>query len=112
MTDELSAALDEHEHYVRRLVGGDLGFWDFIAVYDSFYWRWELNGSEDGEAEWDSLIARYAKRVDLHRRIDDVLGKVCSDSDAQLKIFREAGRYGSVEATRLIREILAEFDRS
>lgn len=101
----LVQALDVHDELVRRCVAGFISFDDFYAKYKDFYSYYALDGHESDQEERD-LFEKYEARIEPHRVIAyDILGHVCSDSDAQLDSYKQAGRFGSAEALRLLAQV-------
>ena len=99
------ASLDHHDDLIRQCMQSHLGFNDFCAKYHDYYAFYALDGHESDEEE-RSLLERYEKRIEVHRIVaEEILGGVCSDTDAQLEIYQRAGRLGSAEAVRRLRDL-------
>ena len=102
---ELLARIAEHDELVCRCVRGDLSFDQFCDRYQDFYASYALDGHESDEEERE-LLEKHSSRIEPHRVIAfEILGRVCSDSDATLEIYQRAGRFGSVEALEKLRRI-------
>ena len=105
---DLLAALDEHDRLIVACAQGRLSFADFQRAYDTFHHRWALDGHE-ADAEERRLLARQARRIEVHRRAcDEILMKVCADDDAGRPAYIEAGRFGSVEAVRRLHALVED----
>jgi hypothetical protein len=97
---ELIEQLDVHDELVRQCAAGKLSFDDFCARYRDFYAYYALDGHESDQEE-RALFEKYEDRIEPHRIIAyDILGRVCSDEDAQRETYIQAGRFGSKEAVR------------
>jgi len=102
---ELSELIDKHDELVRRCVAGELDFWDFYRNYNSFYLSYALDGHESDREE-QVLLKRHEDRIKLHRDIKDEIDfRICSDEDAVLDSYKQAGFFGSVAAISRLREI-------
>jgi len=107
---EFLKALDEHDSLVRQCLAGAIGFGEFCDQYDSFYWRYALDGHESDQAE-RGLFDRYRARVELHRVIaHEILTKVCSDADTELDSYKSAERFGPIEAVKRLRRLVTVAD--
>ena len=99
---DLEDALRVHDELVARCAIGELGVRDFLAVYDSFYPRWALDGHEGGT----SVLARHADRIEIHRRIwDEVECHITSEEHAGNPAHRKSGFIGEQEALSRLRAI-------
>ncbi len=102
---DLAATLAQHDALVRKCVTGELAFKSFREAYDDFYWRCALDGHES-DAEERKLLKKYAQRIEPHRLIaEEILARVCADDDASREEHAGAGRIGSEEALRRLRQI-------
>jgi hypothetical protein len=102
---DLLEALATHDELVRACVSGRLPFDTFCEKYHDFYAFYALDGHESDDEE-RLLFEKYADRIEPHRAIaEDVLGLVCSDEDAKREIYKQAGRFDSVEAVEKMRRI-------
>lgn len=102
---ELLAKLSEHDELVRECASGNLTFEQFCHRYNDFYAFYALDGHESDDEE-RALLAKYEARIEPHRVIAfEILGRVCSDQDAQLEIYQNAGRFGSEEAITKLRHV-------
>ena len=101
----LLEAIAAHDDLVRRCVSGDLSFDDFCAQYNDFYAYYALDGHESDDEERE-LLLKHDALIEPHRVIAyDILGRVCSDRDAQLDSYKQAGRFGSDEALGLLSKV-------
>jgi hypothetical protein len=95
---DLRAALDRSDELVRLCASGRLSFAEFRERYDNLYWVYAMDGHE-ANAEGMAVLTKYALRIAPHRVVaEDILGKVCSDADADTDAYRQAGRFGPSEA--------------
>jgi len=102
---ELLDSIAKHDALVRKCVTGELDFWSFCEAYSDFYAFYALDGHESDEEEI-ALFEKYDNLIEPHRIIAyDILGLVCSDADAQLDSFRQAGRFGSNHALSLLKNV-------
>ncbi|WP_374337452.1 hypothetical protein [Methyloversatilis sp.] len=102
----LIESLDRHDDLVRQCAQGRMSFDSFCSEYHDFYAYYALDGHESDEEE-RRLLEKYERRIEPHRIVaEDILGGVCSDADAQLEIYQRAGRFGSAEAVRRLRELI------
>lgn len=102
---ELLAILEQHDGLVKRCLRGEMGFWEFCDAYHDFYAYYALDGHESDEAE-RLLLEKHAARIEPHRAIAyEILGNVCSDEDAGLESYTAAGRFGSKEAMKRLRNV-------
>ena len=103
---DLLRKLSEHDELVRLCTCGEISFDQFCEKYNDFYAFYALDGHESDEEEL-ALLDKHDKRIEPHRIIAvDILGRVCSDHDAQLEIYKQAGRFGSVEAVERLRRVI------
>ena len=101
----LLTAIEAHDELVRLCVSGELSFDQFCDQYNDFYAFYALDGHESDEEE-RALLLKHELLTEPHRIIAyDILGRVCSDRDAQLDSYKEAGRFGSVEAIRRLSQV-------
>ncbi|GAA4861334.1 hypothetical protein GCM10023332_11610 [Luteimonas vadosa] len=108
---ELVAALDHHDRLLSQCADGHLGFWDFCAAYDNFYWAYALDGHESdptGQAVLDKFAARIAPHQEL---ANTVLAHVCSDTNAAKGSYGKAGRFGPEEAMVRLKLVAAGLPR-
>ena len=102
---DLLNELSVHDELVRRCASGQLSFDVFCEQYHDFYAFYALDGHES-DAEERLLLEKYASRIDPHRIVaEEILGRVCSDADAELESYREAGRFGSAEAVARLKRL-------
>jgi len=107
---ELVAALNDHDGLIIKCIREEIKFDDFDKSYNSFYHHWALDGHESNFKE-QQLLAKYANRIEIHRRVwDEILIYVCSDANAHLDEYRDAGRFGHMEAVRRMQKIAQETD--
>ena len=106
---DLVVSLDHHDALARRCASGELSFEDFCTEYHDYYAYRALDGHESDEEE-RMLLLKHEKRIEVHRIIAaEILVGICSEKDAQLKIYQRAGRFGSVEAVRKLRDVVSRY---
>ena len=104
---KLIESLAQHDELIRLCAEGRITFGDFCSEYHNYYAFCALDGHESDEEE-RALLGKYEKRIELHRVVaEEVLGAVCSDADAQREVYQRAGRFGSAEAVRRLRDLVA-----
>ena len=97
---DLVETIAKHDALVRQCVSGQIPFLEFCEKYNDFYAYFALDGHESDDEE-QALLEKHDGLIEPHRVIAyEILGKVCSDEDARLKSYRNAGRFGSAEALR------------
>jgi hypothetical protein len=98
-------AIAAHDDLVRLCVREDISFDDFCGRYHDFYAFYALDGHESDDEERE-LLLKHDALIEPHRVIAyDILGRVCSDHDAQLDSYKQAGRFGSAEALKLLGKV-------
>ncbi|GAA5172991.1 hypothetical protein [Viridibacterium curvum] len=102
---DLIATIAQHDALVRQCVAGELSFFDFCEKYNDFYAYWALDGHESDEEE-RTLLEKHDSLIEPHRVIAyEILGKLCSDEDAKLDSYINAGRFGSAEAMKRLANV-------
>lgn len=102
---DLLLAITRHDAIVRKCIDGEMRFEEFCDEYNDFYAYYALDGHESDEEE-RLLLDKHRDRIAPHRVIAcEILGRVCSDSDAQLASYKQAGRFGSAEAILRMKNI-------
>ena len=97
---DLLETIAQHDALVRQCVSGQISIAEFCDKYRSFHGYYALDGHESDDEE-RKLLEKHAHLIEPHRVITyEILGKVCSDKDAQLESYRTAGRFGTEEALR------------
>lgn len=106
--EELLSALNRHDQLVRDCVSGHISFGEFLDGYDAFYMTYALDGHES-DAEERELFEAHADRIAPHRKIWEriISGGLCADEDARKDSYIQAGRFGSDEGLRRLREIMS-----
>lgn len=101
----LREELRRHNELVRRCANGSLSFERFCEEYNNFWSYYALDGHESDEEE-RVILEKYEDCIEPHRIIAfDILGKVCSEDDAKLSTYQQAGRFGAVEAVNRLRHV-------
>ena len=102
---DLLKTIAAHDALVKKCADGELAFGAFCDQYNDFYAYYALDGHESDEEE-RVLLEKHAKLIEPHRVIAyDILGKLCADADAELESYKQAGRFGSVEALARLRNV-------
>ena len=105
---ELLSVLDEHDQLMRDCAAEQISFQYFLNKYDNFYLAYALDGHESDSKE-QSLFEKYENRIAPHRVVAEILSFLCSDEDAVKDDYIEAGRYGSDEALRRLKQTSKKF---
>ena len=101
--------LEKHDALVLSCARRELDFPAFTESYADFYNVYALDGHES-DAQEQALLRKYEKAVSFHERVrDEVLYVVCSESDAKLPSYREAGRFSPSEAQARLAELANEY---
>lgn len=108
--DDLLESLAHHDELVRQCASEAITFEEFCERYGDFYAFYALDGHESDEEE-RALLERHEARIRPHEVIAyEILGKVCSDEDAQRESYEKAGRFGSAEAVARLNLISMDRD--
>lgn len=100
--DDLERALDAHDALLAKCATGEVGVREFLAVYDSFYQRWSLDGHE-GDAP---VLAKFAERISIHREVwDQVECHITTEDHASNPAYKARGFIGEQEALRRLQSI-------
>ena len=102
---DLLQTIEAHNALIRQCVNCEIGFDEFCDKYSDFYAYYALDGHESDEEE-RALLEKHESIIEPHRIIAyEILGLVCSDEDAELESYKSAGRFGSAEALRRLRNV-------
>jgi hypothetical protein len=102
---DLLDVLDRHDALVRRCIAGAMDFDRFCDEYNDFYAFYALDGHESDSAERD-LFEKHELRIRPHEFIAfEILGRVCSDADAELVSYKLAGRISSRDAILMLSRV-------
>ena len=98
--------LGEYDQLILKCVSGDISFQEFLYKYGDSYMVYALDGHES-DPEERCLLEAHEDRIAPHREIwERILADgVCSDEDARKEMYIRAGRFGSDEGMRRLREI-------
>ena len=103
---DLIEKLEAHEGFVVSCAQGKIDLNQFLTEYDNFYYRFALDGHESDEEE-KALLSKYASRITLHEVLaNEILGKLCSENDAQKQSFIKGGRLGPFQAVQAIQGLV------
>jgi hypothetical protein len=104
--EELLSTLDQYDRLVRDCAAGRISFQEFIDRYDTFYMTYALDGHESDPEEKELLVV-HKDRIAPHRKIWERIigGGLCADEDARKESYIQAGRFGSDEGLRRLKEI-------
>lgn len=97
---------NEHDQLIRDCVSGRISFREFLNKYDTFYMTYALDGHESTPDEKE-LFEAHEGRIAPHRKVWEriIAGGLCADEDAHKELYIQAGRFGSDEGLRRLREI-------
>jgi len=102
---DLVQTIETHNALISQCVNGEIEFGEFCDKYNNFYAYYALDGHESDEEE-RSILEKHENKIEPHRIIAyEILGQVCSDEDAELESYKSAGRFGSAEALRRLRNV-------
>ena len=102
---ELLETISSHDALVSQCVAGDISFSEFCKKYNDFYSFYALDGHESDHEE-RALLEKHNNLIEPHRVIAyEILGQVCSDDDAGLESYKNAGRFGFSEAVRRLARV-------
>ena len=100
--------LDFHDQLVKDCATGKLEFWKFCEIYNNFFYYYALDGHESDQMEL-ALLQKYENRILFHEQVaEDILGKVCSDEDAEKSDYIKSGRFGSEVAVKKMLAIVGK----
>ena len=102
---EFVALLEKMEAMIDECASGKREFYSFhreIGYLHSFY---ALDGHESDEEEL-AIMERHRSRLSWIERVLEEIGEVCSAGDAPKEAYIRAGRFGSEEALRRMRELM------
>jgi hypothetical protein len=104
--EELLSALDQHDQLVHDCVSGRISFQEFLERYNTFYMTSALDGHES-DPEEIALLEEYKDRIAPHGKIWEriIAGGLCTDEDARKESYIQAGRFGSEEGLKRLKEI-------
>jgi hypothetical protein len=96
-----------HDSLLREVAAGRMNFHQFYDAYNVFYAFYALDGHESDEDE-RALLDRHHALIEPHRVVaEEILSLVCADNDAELETYKQAGRIGSAEAVRRIKQVIS-----
>lgn len=104
----LLSEIERHNEFIRQCVSQEITFQDFLRKYNDFYDYYPLNGHESDSEEL-KLFEKHKYKIALHREISEVLNVLCSDEDAVKEIYKKAGRFGSEEGLKRLKEISKKY---
>jgi len=103
--EELLKTIMHHDDLVQKCISGEVDFSEFCEQYNNFHSYYALDGHESDEEE-QALLEKHENRIEPHRVIAyEILGQVCSDEDAERETYKQAGRFGSAEAIRRLKNV-------
>jgi hypothetical protein len=103
--EDLVSTLDKYDQLIYKCVSGTINFKEFLDKYGSFYMVYALDGHESN-AEEQKLFESLESRIAPHREIwEQIISRICSDEDAAKESYIQAGRFGSDEALKRLKEI-------
>lgn len=103
--EHILRTIADHNELVRLCVVGKLSFAEFLEKYNDFYSFYALDGHESDDEE-RALFEKHERLIEPHRAIaHEILGQLCLESDAKLESYKQAGRFGPVEALEKLRNV-------
>lgn len=103
---DLLEAIATHDKLLREVAAGLMNFDQFCDAYNDFYAFYALDGHESDEEE-RMLFKKHHALIEPHRFVaEEILSLVCADDDAELESYKQAGRIGSAEAVRRIKQVI------
>jgi hypothetical protein len=105
---ELVSELDKHDQLIIDCASGRISLLEFLNKYNDFYVYYPLDGHESDDEE-QKLLVSYENRIVPHRELFIKLSNICSDEDANKDVYIQAGRFGSEEALRRLKEICKRY---
>ena len=108
--EELLFLLGEYDQLILKCVSGRISFKEFLYSYGDFYMVYALDGHES-DPEERRLFESHEDRIAPHREIWEriLAGGLCSDEDARKESYIQAGRFGSDEGMRRLKEICERY---
>ena len=103
---ELLELLARMEAMITACADGSLEFRAFLKELGHLYGYYALDGHESDEEE-KMILNRHCERIAWIERVFEELGGVCADEDAPKEAYIKAGRFGSAEAMRRLRNLVA-----
>ena len=103
---DLIEKLEAYEGFIVSCAQGEIDLNQFLTEYDNFYFRFALDGHESDEEE-KALLSKYASRITLHEVLaNEILGKLCSENDAQKQSFIKSGRLGPFQVVQALQDLV------
>ena len=101
--------IENHDQLIQDCASGQISFDEFLRQYNNFYYYYALDGHESIENE-RALFERHENRIKPHAELaSEILSNVCSNDDAVKQSYLDAGGFGSEEASRRIKELVAKY---
>jgi hypothetical protein len=103
---ELLELLARMDAMIAACAGGSLEFRAFHQELGRLHGYYALDGHESDEEE-RKILDRHHERIAWVECVLDELGAVCADDDAPKEAYIKTGRFGSAEAMRRLRALVA-----
>jgi len=103
---ELLELLARMDAMIDACADGSLEFCVFHKELGHLHGYYALDGHESDEEE-RMILNRHRERIAWVERVLEEVGAVCSDDDAAKEAYIKAGRFGSAEALRRLRTLVA-----
>lgn len=103
---ELIDVLEKADAMIAACVAGSLEFHAFYQQLGELYSYHALDGHESDEEE-RALLERHRGRIEWIDTVLTEIGGVCAEEDATKEAYIAAGRFGSAEALRRLRSLVA-----
>jgi hypothetical protein len=108
---ELVEVLDKADAMIAACADGTLDFRAFHQQLGYLHGYYALDGHES-DAEERTILERYAGRIAWIERVLEEVGEVCADEDATKDAYIKAGRFGTAEALRRLRDLVESRSRN
>lgn len=111
MSDEMSGLLRAATEALQSAVKSTKNFREYVARYESFYYKYALDGHEGPVFSSPEVAARMAGVVEVHRRVqEEVLNQLVDPEVAALnpQTYAAAGRLSVEDALFVLKQLLIE----
>jgi hypothetical protein len=103
---DLLIVIEKHDQLIHECASEKISFSEFLEKYNTFYMTYALDGHES-DVDEQNLLKAYEYKIAPHREVWEkiIAGGLCSDEDAIKEAYIQAGRFGSDEGLRRLKEI-------
>ena len=104
---DLLSTIERYDQLVSDCAAERISFVEFLEEYDTFYMKYARDGHESDDEE-RNLFRSHDHRIAPHREIWEkiIACGLCSHDDAHKESYIQAGRFGSDEGLKRLREIV------